>query len=150
MNTEQLIAKYGEPGANQVYCKLPYKMKLAWAPEVQISRFSCHELVKDKLESIFEETLACYGIISIENLGLDMFGGCLNIRNKRNGSTLSLHSWGIAVDLDPLNNKLKWGRDKARFAKPDYETFWKIVEAHGGVSLGRELNYDWMHFQFEK
>lgn len=150
MNTEQLIKKYGDPGSNQTYCILPYKMKLAWSTEVKISRFSCHKLVKDNLENIFKDVLAYYGPVGVEKLGLDLFGGCLNIRNKRNGSTLSLHSWGIAVDIDPLNNKLKWGKDKAKLARPEYNTFWEIVEDNGGFSLGRIHNYDWMHFQFEK
>lgn len=148
MNTQQIIEKYGEPGANQVYCKLPYKMKLAWQPDVTISRFSCHEQVKEQLETIFDQTLACYGSFGIEQLGLDLFGGCLNIRKMRNGSRMSVHSWGLAVDLHPTKNRLRWGKDKAAFAQPEYNTFWEIVEEHGGYSLGRIKNYDWMHFQF--
>ena len=58
------------------------------------------------------------------------------------------NSWGGACDLDPDRNQMKWGRDKAFFARPEYVPFWKIVEAEGGVSLGRSRNFDWMHFQF--
>ena len=68
----------------------------------------------------------------------------------RGGSAWSIHSWGAAVDLDPDNNQLRWGKNKASFAKPAYENFWKIVENEGWVSLGRERNYDWMHFQAAK
>jgi hypothetical protein len=66
----------------------------------------------------------------------------------RGGTALSMHAWGIAVDLDPINNQLRWGKDRASFARPEYLPFWKIVEAHGATSLGRAKNYDWMHFQF--
>ena len=148
MNTQDIIAKYGEPGSNQVYCKLPYRMKLAWQKDVTIGRFSCHKTVKDQMEAIFEEVLACYGPYGIEQLGLDLFGGCLNVRRMRGGSRMSIHSWGLAVDLHPAKNRLKWNSDKAVFAQQEYNTFWEIVEKHGGHSLGRVKNYDWMHFQF--
>jgi len=50
--------------------------------------------------------------------------------------------------MDPDNNQLKWGKDRASFAKPVYNDYWKIVEAEGATSLGRSRNFDWMHFQF--
>ncbi len=59
-----------------------------------------------------------------------------------------MHAWGIAVDLDPERNPLRWGRDRASFAASAYEPFWTIVEAAGAPSLGRACNRDWMHFQF--
>ena len=65
----------------------------------------------------------------------------------RGGSSWSIHSWGAAVDLDPDNNQLKWSKPKATFSKAEYGDFWKIVEAEGWISLGRERNFDWMHFQ---
>jgi hypothetical protein len=58
-----------------------------------------------------------------------------------------MHSWGIAIDFDPMRNQLKWGRDKARLAKPDAKKFWQAWERQGWVSLGRRKNYDWMHVQ---
>ena len=66
----------------------------------------------------------------------------------RGAKTWSMHAYGIAVDLDPERNQLKWGRDKAVFARPEYVPFWNIVESEGATSLGRARNYDWMHFQF--
>ena len=37
---------------------------------------------------------------------------------------------------------------EAVFSGPEYDAFWSIVEKEGAFSLGRERNYDWMHFQF--
>lgn len=148
MDINEIIKKYGEPGERQIYCQLPYRMKLAWDKKTTISRFQCHELVKAKLELIFKEVLFHYDLVKVQSLGLDVFGGCLNIRAMRGGSRPSVHSWGLAVDLDPENNQLKWDKTKAKFAKPEYNKFWEIVEKNGGVSLGRTSNYDWMHFQF--
>lgn len=148
MNTQDIIDKYGDPGTRQVYCRPAYPLQLAWDRDVSISRFSCHSAVRARLEVIFEDTLNIYGLKGVQELGLDIFGGCLNVRKQRNGNDLSLHSWGLAVDLHPEHNKLKWGKDRAKFAHPDYKPFWETVEKLGGYSMGRVKNYDWMHFQF--
>lgn len=148
MTEQEIVKKYGEPGTNQTMVKLPYPMKLAWDLRQTVRRMQCHEQIAKQVEAIFTEVLAHYGMPKVVELGLDLFGGCLNIRPMRNGTRLSVHCWGLAIDMDPEHNKLKWGKDKARFAKPEYDEFWKIVEKHGGISLGRARNYDWMHFQF--
>ncbi len=99
----------------------------------------------------FEELLRMlvehYGIQEIQRLRLDLLGGCLNVRTMRGGRRYSLHSWGIAVDYDPERNRLKWGRDRASFAQPEYDPWWKLWEEEGWVSLGRHRNFDWMHIQ---
>lgn len=138
---------FGEVGSRQVRCEVPYTMVLAWDTSHKLTRFSCHELVKEPLERIFKAALDHYGINAIRQMGLDKFGGCLNVRPKRGGSTYSTHAWGISVDLDPLRNQFRWGRDKAYMATMQFDTWWEIVESEGFVSLGRERNFDWMHFQ---
>ena len=146
---EEMVQFYGPVGENQTSLEMPYKLKIAWEPDTTISRITCHEKVAASLYTIFEKTLSEYGS-DIEKLKLDMFGGCLNVRKMRGGSSWSIHSWGAAVDLDPYNNQLKWNREKASFAKTEYEPFWEIVESEGWLSLGRRRNYDWMHFQAAK
>ncbi|GAA2888243.1 hypothetical protein GGQ99_004814 [Aminobacter niigataensis] len=144
---------YGEPGNPQCTAgmvDLAYPMRIAWDLNQRITRFRCHGKVEAPLERIFRNTLAHYGEAKIKALGLDLFGGCYNLRQMRGSKAWSMHSWGIAVDLDPARNQLKWGRDRAVFAKPEYEPFWQIVEAEGALSLGRARNYDWMHFQFAR
>lgn len=146
-------AFFGEPGSTQATAgmvDLPFKMRIAWDISQTITRFRCHAKVEKPLERIFAATLAHYGQAKIRELRLDLFGGCYNLRQMRGGSAWSMHSWGIAVDLDPERNQLKWGRDRAAFARPDYVKFWEIVEAEGAVSLGRAKNYDWMHLQFAR
>jgi hypothetical protein len=142
-----MVNFYGPVGENQTKLELPYKLKLAWAPSTTLTKITCHQKVTKSLYTIFEKTLKTYGEKEISRLKLDVFGGCLNVRRMRGGSSWSIHSWGAAVDLDPDNNQLKWGKDKASFAKKEYNDFWKIVESEGWVSLGNERNYDWMHFQ---
>lgn len=127
---------------------LPLPFTIAWDQTQMIRSFACHILLAPVLTSIFSEAVKHYGEMQFCVLDLDQFGGCFAHRAMRGGTDLSVHSWGAAVDLDPMRNQLKWGRDKAAFAKPEYEAFWNIVEDHGGYSLGRRKNYDWMHFQF--
>jgi hypothetical protein len=129
---------------------LPFDFPLAWDEDQRLSRFSCHVKVAAPLTSIFAEAAKHYGEAEFRRLRLDRFGGCYNYRQIRGGASLSMHAWGIAVDLDPERNQLKWASDKASFARPEYAPFWSIVEAHGAVSLGRTRNFDWMHFQFAR
>lgn len=145
-----MVKFYGAMGENQTSLVLPYPMKLDWDTSTTIKKLTCHEKVHDSLKKIFTKTLAHYGLEKIKELRLDQFGGCLNVRKMRGGTNWSIHSWGCAVDIDPDNNQLKWGRDRATLAKAAYDPFWKIVEDEGGVSLGRLRNYDWMHFQFAR
>jgi hypothetical protein len=103
--------------------------------------------VSESLERILHRVREEYGDEEIRRLRLNLYGGSYNVRRKRGGTSWSTHAWGIAMDWDPGNNKLKWGRDRATLAKPEYDTWWRIWEDEGWVSLGRESNYDWMHVQ---
>ncbi|UPT53304.1 hypothetical protein [Synechococcus phage Ssp-JY38] len=145
-----VVSVFGSPGnpactAGRV--RLPSSMRIAWNTSQLISQFSCHTLVEDAFTSIFAETIKHYGPDEWRRLGLDLFGGCYNLRKMRGGSSYSMHSWGIAVDIDPVRNQLKWGKDRAQLARSEYAAWWDIVEEHGMLSLGRARNYDWMHFQ---
>lgn len=138
---------YGGVGLNQTTLVLPFAMRLAWDKKVVVNKFSVHEKVHDSAARAFDQIAKEYNEGDRANLGIDLFGGCLNVRKMRGGSSYSMHSWGIAIDFDPERNQLKWGRDKARLAKPDAEAFWRAWEAEGWVSLGRESNRDFMHIQ---
>ena len=143
-----MVNFYGPVGENMTKLELPYVMKLAWDKNATVKKITCHQKCAKAFYNIFEKTLKEYGEAEIRKLRLDLFGGCVNVRRVRGGSSWSIHSWGAACDVDPDNNQLKWGKDRATLAKPVYEPFWKIVEAEGAVSLGRSRGYDYMHFQF--
>jgi hypothetical protein len=150
ITTAQAIAKYGKPnqaGSYLVSIKLPFPMRLAWDKNTIVKTMRCHKLVANQLTAIFTDILSTYGIAKIQELGIDLFGGCFNFRQMRGGSDWSRHSWGIAVDLDPERNQLKETSKTARFARPEYKQMIDIFYKHGFISLGREKNYDWMHFE---
>lgn len=141
---------YGPVGSNQTQCNLPFPMVIAWEPTKKINSYSCHIKVKEPMERIWKRTLDYYGYDKIVQLRLNYFGGSLNVRKMRGGSTWSMHSWGIAVDIDPDRNQLRMTKSEATLSKPEYEKFWQFVYDEGAISLGKERNFDWMHFQFAR
>lgn len=153
ITTQNAIKKYGFPTENPNYLtvlNLPYPMKLAWDKNVFVNKITCHKLVVDKLELIFKEILHYYGLEKIKELGIDIYGGCYNFRKMRGGNDYSRHSWGIAIDLDPERNLLKETSKTARFARKEYKPMIDIFYKYGFISLGREKNYDWMHFEIKE
>jgi len=144
---KDMVKYYGRVGENQTDLILPFKMRLAWDKTTVITKFKIHEKAHDSALRCFNNIANEYEEAARIKGGLDLFGGCLNVRKKRGGSSWSIHSWGAAIDFDPLRNALKQGRDTANLAKPEYETFWCIWESENWFSLGRLRNYDFMHIQ---
>lgn len=145
-------AFFGPKGSGQMAFQLPFKMRIAWDLDSSISRMTCNQRCRESLERIFARTLDHYGSLGeIQRLRLDLFGGCLNVRRMRGSATAwSIHSWGCAVDIDPERNPLKARRAQATLDNPEYDPFWRFVYDEGAIGLGRERDYDWMHFQFAR
>ncbi len=154
LTTQQTVRKYGTPNVTgegyltTITC--PYSLRIAWDTDSTTSKVRCHKLIADKLLAVFNDILAHYGKDKIKELGIDLYGGCFNFRKMRGGNAWSKHSWGIAIDLDPARNTLKETSKTARFARPEYKPMIDIFYKHGFISLGREKNYDWMHFEIKE
>ena len=153
ISTKNAIEKYGKPnqeGSYLVTIDLPYPMRLAWDKKTEVNKMRCHKLVAENFKNVFNELNCVYGYSKIKELGIDLFGGCFNFRSMRGGSDYSRHSWGIAIDLDPERNLLKETSKTARFARIEYKPMIDIFYKHGFISLGKEKNYDWMHFEIKE
>jgi hypothetical protein len=151
--TSQYTEKYGKPNQAGTYLtqiQLPYPMRIAWDRKTSVSKMTCHKDIAEALKKVFAEILLVYGLPKIQELGIDLFGGCFNFRQMRGGTSYSVHAWGLAIDLDPERNQLKETSKTARFARPEYKPMIDIFYKHGFISLGREKNYDWMHFQWDR
>lgn len=154
LTPSQALAKYGKPNevgeGYLVKINLPYPMRLAWDKDTSVNSIRCHHLVADNFSAVFKDLLDHYGYDKIKELGIDLYGGCFNYRKMRGGTQMSIHSWGIAIDLDPDRNQLHESDKTARFARPEYKPMINIFYKHGFQSLGVEKNYDWMHFQIKE
>jgi peptidoglycan hydrolase-like protein with peptidoglycan-binding domain len=138
---------YGPMGTNQVRLQLPFPMRIAWDTSKTVRSFLIHQRVHDSAARCFERIAQHYSEAQRRDTGIELFGGCLNVRRKRGGTTWSMHSWGIAIDFDPARNPLRSNRHSARLAQPDCVPFWEIWEEEGWVSLGRSRDFDWMHVE---
>ena len=150
ITTSQLIKDFGKPNEKGTYLttiKLPYPMRLAWDKNTKVTKMRCHNLVANNFLGVFNELLEVYGLEKIQELGIDLFGGCFNFRAMRGGSDYSRHSWGVAIDLDPERNQLKTPYSKSNFSKKEYSELHRIFKKNGFVNLGVEKGYDAMHFE---
>lgn len=144
----EMIKFYGQPGTNQTMLVSPYPLYLDWDAKTKISKFSIHEKCHDSALRVMNRVLSHYGPEQINALGLDQFGGCLNVRKMRGGSAWSMHSWGAAIDWDADRNPLRATAKTARFSLfPELHRFLDLWEEEGWTSLGRERDYDWQHVQ---
>ncbi len=108
----------------------------------------CHKLAADKFDKVFTDLLSYYGLPELQRLGIDLFGGCVNVRLQRGSKTKwSRHAWGIAIDLDPARNTLKAKWPNCQFAKPEYAEMHKIFERNGFINYGKVRGFDAMHFE---
>lgn len=152
--TKDFINKFGLPTeTGNSYLKtiiVPFPLRLAWDKTRKINNITCHKDIVIPLTNVFNDILKIYGYEKIVSLGIDLYGGCFNFRKMRGGNDYSVHSWGLAIDLDPERNRLKETSKTARFARPEYKPMIDIFYKHGFINLGVEKNYDWMHFQYEK
>lgn len=142
--------RFGAPGgamctAGQIVP--PWPMVLAWDQRHRLGAIRCHQDVAASGQRAFDRIAATYDQVSIRALGLHLFGGCFNNRPVRGGTRKSTHAWGVAIDFDPMRNRLNWNAGQARLAQPDAVPFWEAWEAEGWTSLGRARDFDWMHVQ---
>lgn len=74
---------------------------------------------------------------------LKTWDGCFNIRKKRGLQSMSLHSWGIAIDVNAFEN----GLGKEPKLSPGFVKCFTDAGFEWGGNWGRK---DGMHFQLAK
>lgn len=142
-------AFYGAVGTNQKLIEIPYDMKLSWS-DASPKRMSVHVKIADLVERSLQRVAETYNAKERASLGLDVFGGSLNVRKMRGGNNYSMHSWGIALDFDPNRNGLMTRAPQARLSHDDCRPFWQIWKDVGALPLGEAIGRDFMHVQFAR
>ena len=133
---------YGEPGdeSNLVTLEFPYPM---FYDGKRVAKSRCHKKVADSLLRVLTAIGRNAGTREIMEEAED-YGGIFNFRNKRGGTSLSVHSWGAAIDLDADDNTFRdaWPV-QADMPLEIMEEFAK----EGWQSAGAFWGYDAMHFE---
>ena len=134
---------YGAPGdeSNLTNLLTPFPM---FYDGKRIKTIRCHHKVADSLFRVLTSIGRSYGQLRSVIEEAEDYGGCFNVRKKRGGTSLSIHSWGAAIDLDADDNSFR-----ASWPMQSDMPF-EIIEAfarEGWLSGAAFWGYDAMHFQ---
>lgn len=141
VTSQQCLKKWGDPttrhdeGSYMVLWDVPAELEIGVIPK----RLYCNRAMVGPLSQAFKNLIQ-RGFVK----ELKTFDGCFFIRNKRGLKSWSLHSWGIAIDVNAAWNALG--------AKPTLSA--------GFVKCFTDAGFDWgglwtnrpdgMHFQLAK
>lgn len=135
--------------ANLVAITPPYPMTLAWDVRKPVRTIRVHKRCAESLTRALAAIKAHYGSkTAIEKARMHLYGGCYTFRLMRGGSSLSIHSWGAAIDLDPERNG--FGRKYSERAGMMPMPVVAIFKAEGWTWGGLWKKGDAMHFQATK
>jgi hypothetical protein len=127
------FAKYGDPEKqkNMVVWDVPTHLEIGVIPK----KIYCNRDMVAPLQKAFENLIKTGRVKELKT-----WDGCFNIRKKRGLSSMSLHSWGIAVDVNAFENGL--GKDP-KLSKAFVKCFTDAGFNWGGVWRRK----DGMHFE---
>jgi hypothetical protein len=118
--------------------QLPFPVALSWDRSLQTRRVRCHKKMAGVITDAF---------CTIEREGFAdeviTVGDFYNFRSKRSCGKLSLHCWGIAIDVNPETNRLA---SKGSMPQELVMLLREFGFTWGGDFRGKYR--DTMHFQF--
>lgn len=100
MTSSQALKKYGEPSPSNPHMILwdvPTELEIGVIPK----RIYCNKDLVEPLKKAFQALISTGHVKELKT-----WDGCFNIRKKRGLSSMSLHSWGVAVDVNAFENGL--------------------------------------------
>ena len=103
VTSQQCFKKYGDPTQNEFQYKhmimwdVPANLEIGLIPK----RIFCNKDMVEPLSKAFKNLIDTGAVSELKT-----WDGCFNIRAKRGLSSLSLHSWGIAIDVNAFENGL--------------------------------------------
>jgi len=144
-SNKKMEQEWGEVGreSNFERFRLPYPMKLAWDKRTKITAITFHKKKGLDLMLALQSCLDHYGQDKITELGLDLFGGSLNVRKVRGGKSWSSHAWATAIDIDPSGNPFRANPKSTAVVKLEAQFFCDQMVEKGF----KTLEHDLMHWQ---
>ena len=136
VTSAQCLKKYGDPTLerNMILWDVPAELEIGVIPK----KLYCNKDLVAPLTQAFKNLIAT-GFVK----ELKTWDGCFNIRKKRGLTSMSLHSWGIAIDVNAAWNGL--GKTPVLSAG-----FVKCFTDAGFDWGGTWTRKDGMHFQLAK
>lgn len=137
MTSAQALKKYGEPSAtnkNMILWDVPPELEIGVIPK----RIYCNQDMVTPLSKSFKALIDTGKVKELKT-----WDGCFNIRKKRGLSSMSMHSWGLAVDVNAFENGLG---TTGKLSKGFVKCFTDNGFEWGGNWTGRK---DPMHFELK-
>ena len=136
VTSQKALAKYGDPNLQRamVLWDVPTELEIGVIPK----RLYCNRDLVSPLSQAFKNLIS-RGFVS----ELKTWDGCFNIRKKRGLVSMSLHSWGIAIDVNAFEN----GLNMTPKLSPGFVKCFTDAGFDWGGTWKRK---DGMHFQLSK
>jgi len=138
VTSQQCFAKYGDPSANEGKFMVVWDVPACCEHGAIPKKIYCNKDIVPLLTQAFK---------NINDRGLanqiKTHDGCFNVRKKRGATSMSLHSWGLAIDINAAWN----GFGKRPTMSPE------LVKCFTDAGLdwgGVWKKPDGMHFQIAK
>lgn len=99
VTSAQALKKYGDPTLEKSMAvwDVPANLEVGVIPK----KLYCNKDMIAPLSQAFKNLIDTGNVAELKT-----FDGCFNIRKKRGLSSMSLHSWGIAIDVNAAWNQL--------------------------------------------
>jgi len=99
VTSKQAEERYGDPKKEtfMVIFDVPPRLEIGVIP----NRIYCNLHMIKPLTAAFENLIQRGKVAELRT-----WDGCFNIRQKRTGESMSLHSWGLAIDVNASWNRL--------------------------------------------
>lgn len=100
LTSAQCLKKYGEATASNKWLTVwdvPEEIEIGFIPK----KIYCNKDLIKPLEQAFRNLIDRNFVDELKT-----WDGCFNIRKKRGKTSMSLHSWGVAIDVNAFENGL--------------------------------------------
>ena len=136
VTSQQALKKYGDPNKqlNMVLWDVPGYLEIGVIPK----KIYCNRDMMAPLTQAFTNLISTNHVTELKT-----YDGCFNIRKKRGLTSMSLHSWGIAIDFNAFEN----GLNQTPKLSPGFVKCFTDAGFEWGGTWKRK---DGMHFQLAK